>query len=97
MVSYDIPGSCHGILPLQHHITYVSLFGSVIYSCAGLPKYANTDARRLEIGAFDGRDDGEHFGVTLVEIAKLFAIQDCFSKTGFDRVYLYSLSNGSVP
>ncbi len=36
------------------------------------------DHEKMAFGLLDGRDDGEHNGVGLVDISKLFATQDDF-------------------
>ena len=39
---------------------------------------ANNGVRRLKFGLFDSGDNGEHNGVSLVEISKIFVTQHNF-------------------
>ena len=50
---------------------------------------SNNGAREMELGPFDGGEDGEYNGVGFSEISQVFPMQNAyfFGKISFNRVY----------
>ena len=63
---------------------------STINDIAKLANFSNKGARKIELGSFDGREDGEHNGADYVDIHIIFARHgDIFSgMVPFDTVYM---------